>query len=1166
MKVAFFRDAVNADGSKGVPQVWAWDGGSFKWVTSTNTSARNAEAAASLSGTNWTYGGSPVPFPPLSDFAPSQAYEGKVWIKAVAYNETGGSNFDIEPFTIDTDGPALAVTTPANGTANSISTLPKIVGTAQDPAGVSRVVLWLYKDNSVDASKPQIWDWSTTTWKPWGTGVTGAPATLSAPNGSNITWSYSDATKLPSGGNLPDGTYKIRVAGNDMVGNYTANSTMDAWSTFRVSRGAQSLGVLRAYRPAASPLADSDDASSGAAGGDLHYGLEVQVGPWQQLDPTMQNVTFRLQENDAVTHPNDAERHIEVTMPLDNNYGWQVWTGTAWAWSSSSPQAPNASDTIKRYRRLMNWPTTRPFSGNNEGGGVVSQSGLTLPGHNGAHTLILLKVNGAPATQLTFDPVGDGNAPDYKRTVANKGINVQNLTITGVKTSNGTADYFKFDPASTDTSLLQPTVTFAISDAGDPHRYRWRVRARSTDKATWGDNFSEGFLITGETDGPGVVLARFNDSTADNQDQDAPLTEWGTYTFDVSVDEIDANGNVVGDVTQSYRSPYLYIPYTMPGQIDPATGAALSGHYLSIGTDANGNEPTQIGYYLRDDARAGTTGAAASDLKVQLLPPSLGSAIATASPDKTLNTAFLDKPLYTFVAGSREEGTYISVMTGADNHAVEYRDHQNHRMLAKNGRIPGLKIDSNVDGRNDRVVSARDTQAGLPGGIKRVRVTVPTKVTISLEIQARPGTTGSAFFDAARTQTTLTNVSGQRDITIYGGDVSGIAANAPQGTSATRNMQIVATSGTTSQELWAFTVFRVDLVPYKSGNVDNIIPTNALSASGLDKNIGALSLRQYYKEALSVFGSTSNGGVLGANIVAPPTSTLNSQYLFGGIVIRGKVIPSGMSGKDFNRIRSRSKSFFWQQLISSRLYNSDQSFFTQVSRNFEWSVASQQVSDNPHDENADLLPDVDSLYGAGELSIWFVDTPGFSALAVPNNGDKLRVRYQFMDQVAYAGTACSKPLNWFYRASVVNQAQTLTKLTDKAGDNIVSADSGTTKAVTPLTSDLTQPDSSVPPPTLTGRDPDRIVAGSIVNGSVSGTSLDRAGVLLTWVYGLREVQTSDIKTEKYTLPFNINALNPNQIFGTWNVRANQQTGNYNINVAVGDKMAQPAANLAVKVE
>jgi len=89
-------------------------------------------------------------------------------------------------------------------------------------------------------------------------------------------------------------------------------------------------------------------------------------------------------------------------------------------------------------------------------------------------------------------------------TAAAKTHDVQNLVITVVTTSAGNPDYFKFDPEAPEGSpFLKPTVTFTIADGGDSHRYKWRVRVRSTDvDNTWADFV----LISGAADGPGTVM------------------------------------------------------------------------------------------------------------------------------------------------------------------------------------------------------------------------------------------------------------------------------------------------------------------------------------------------------------------------------------------------------------------------------------------------------------------------------------------------------------------------------------------------------------------------------------------------------------------------------------------------------------------------------------
>lgn len=146
---------------------------------------------------------------------------------------------------------------------------------------------------------------------------------------------------------------------------------------------------------------------------------------------------------------------------------------------------------------------------------------------------------------------GDGSTAqvqfeDPASTLYHKGPNqvgcvVDNLVITGAVTNAGNSDYFKFDPVSTNSSLLHPSITFIIEDRGDPHRYRWTVQVKDTHLPTYIDVAT----VKGTGFGTGPVTVTLNDpsvlannpetlpSTGAVRGQDKALVDWGTYSFEI---------------------------------------------------------------------------------------------------------------------------------------------------------------------------------------------------------------------------------------------------------------------------------------------------------------------------------------------------------------------------------------------------------------------------------------------------------------------------------------------------------------------------------------------------------------------------------------------------------------------------------------------------------
>jgi len=90
--------------------------------------------------------------------------------------------------------------------------------------------------------------------------------------------------------------------------------------------------------------------------------------------------------------------------------------------------------------------------------------------------------------------------------------------------------------------------------------------------------------LSGEAEAYGLVNVKVNDPDAQGQQQTGELTEWGTYTFDIHVEEVDVANNAAGDEQylkwNQLRKRYdLIIPPTMPGVVDEA-GNELKGHRL----------------------------------------------------------------------------------------------------------------------------------------------------------------------------------------------------------------------------------------------------------------------------------------------------------------------------------------------------------------------------------------------------------------------------------------------------------------------------------------------------------------------------------------------------------------------------------------------------------
>jgi len=280
-------------------------------------------------------------------------------------------------------------------------------------------------------------------------------------------------------------------------------------------------------------------------GGKMYLALQIKLGPGERLDQSMSSVTVKAQDDYAYTGNPAA---FTCTWNLGSVSQWWelINPGTAQAQWVPATDAPNNAtgnrdgSVAKVYCKLAEWNT--PFT---------PSLPYTPPmGHNGAHTLKIIKVNGVDGDEVSFQHyvVPDWQAAYAKTVPAQKAV-VKNLVITNVSTSNGTADYFKYDPAE-DGAYHRPTINFTIEDDGDPHRYECYVWIQRTAAASgWailnhGTAGVDGWMKKDLTS-PGSVSATWDGShePANWAGHNPDEALWGTYTFDVYAIEYDELGN-----------------------------------------------------------------------------------------------------------------------------------------------------------------------------------------------------------------------------------------------------------------------------------------------------------------------------------------------------------------------------------------------------------------------------------------------------------------------------------------------------------------------------------------------------------------------------------------------------------------------------------------------
>jgi hypothetical protein len=194
------------------------------------------------------------------------------------------------------------------------------------------------------------------------------------------------------------------------------------------------------------------------------------------------------------------------------------------------------------------------------------------------------------------------------------------------------------------------------------------------------------------------------------------------------------------------------------------------------------------------------------------------------------------------------------------------------------------------------------------------------------------------------------------------------------------------------------------------------------------------------------------------------------------------------------------------------------------------------------DEDKDLIAGTDGTPNNPRLYIWDTDAPRIGRVAVPNNGDIQRVRFQFLETVTYAGVPVSPTLPWYWASSQVNANGAFNQYDDPnvVGDNSVSVG----------TIDLTWGllPSDVPDFTVTGftarinNQPVAVVTAGTNNVAftIDGTGLTAGGAAnapqITLAYLYQENTSSPFGWRKQYMPLNITQQTANAISGTFNVQ------------------------------
>jgi len=411
--------------------------------------------------------------------------------------------------------------------------------------------------------------------------------------------------------------------------------------------------------------------NSGGNVGDLTWiSFELTVGPGQRLAPGTDAVHLDITDDYNAYWPTVNPVTTEV-IGLTSPAGWEKQDEDGnWCKTESgdpAPEDPNQTTTPRIYRCLIPWQTaTVPF------------------GNNGPATVDLEET-----LDFQQDNAGTWGQDTYVQPQA-ASPTVSNVTVTGVSSNDGTQDYFKWDPLSSNYS--SPSISFTITDQGDPQQYKWIIYYAPT--AT--------IHATGSTDWTAGAQSISNVvSSAQQVTVNLTASQWGanalgnsnvrgTYTYDIRVvkwysnqtvpTSTDETGSI--DATQ-FKQPYLlWIPETQPdGQ---------PGHRVWVDAppaDAADNTiKVRANYYLQDDPSANNIGA--NSVTMQAIDPYLNDA-ASMSGGTATGTLWGGTQGYEVydVKSTDPSGDWRVVFTAGDESGVmdtRRRTHDCQRMIALN--------------------------------------------------------------------------------------------------------------------------------------------------------------------------------------------------------------------------------------------------------------------------------------------------------------------------------------------------------------------------------------------------------------------------------------------------------------------------------------------------
>jgi hypothetical protein len=473
-------------------------------------------------------------------------------------------------------------------------------------------------------------------------------------------------------------------------------------------------------------LAGGDvDVTGQTVGGKVSVVLEIEVGAASRIARDGQGqllasaATVRIR--DTYPYPDNARAQQDCTVALDQAGGWWelVNAGTPdedWVETSAPPSADNGASADPRILRTLVTQWDTPTGPGVEYYDEASQTWVGFNpsmGHNGTHAVSLAAIDGDPDTTLIpiqqFDyPTQTWSDPEYAGADP-VDADVRNLVVTSIGATHGNIDYLKYIP-DPESAFYRPRVSFGFDDHnldGQSHTYRVWALIQPTKYAgqeflDLGDIYGYAYAYVRDDSPPtsgqltwdGSVCT-WNEAHTEYTLGDPDEAEWGTYTYDVIVNELDGEGNVVDAF--AYKWPYCLTlgDHEIHEEVvrDPDTGEILSA-------ELHGS------YTLTDYAQADTYPNAElpSGVALNLVDMALQEKTSLPVEDPQPGVPHADVLLHS--TADLEENPHWGwrmVMTGVDHCWTLYRrDYESSRMLAANQRAEyndGMVI---VDG-NGRV-------------------------------------------------------------------------------------------------------------------------------------------------------------------------------------------------------------------------------------------------------------------------------------------------------------------------------------------------------------------------------------------------------------------------------------------------------------------------------